>query len=232
MRLIRLLAITLAATLCIGAGKPAPLAQPAHRNWNATVAIAPGGSHLLGNPAAAVKLVEYVSYTCGHCAQFEVQADGPMRLSFVSTGKLSVEVRHYVRDPVDLTVAMLANCGPPAKFFLNHSAFLRSQSKWIGTMSNASAAQRARWASGDMLSRRRAIAADYKFYQIMQSRGYDRTSADRCLADDALANRLAQQNVEADRLGISGTPSFLINGLLLAGTHDWALLEPQLRARF
>jgi protein-disulfide isomerase len=232
MRLHQMVALAAAAILSIAAGKPAPLSQPDHRNWNAAVAVTPSGSHQLGNPAAAVKLVEYISYTCPHCAAFETQADGPMRLAYVSAGKLQIEVRHYVRDPVDLTVAMLTNCGAPAKFFLNHATFLRSQATWIQPMTNSTPAQRARWSSGDMLTRRRAIASDFHMYEIMQSRGYERVAVDRCLADDAMAQRLAQQNVEADRLGVAGTPSFLLNGQMLYGTHDWSLLQPQLAARF
>lgn len=230
-KLASMLGLCLAAGLCIAAGKPTPLAKPEHRNWNATVALVPGGSHLLGNPAAGTRLVEYISYTCPHCAQFEAQADGPMRLAYVSSGKLSIEVRHFVRDPVDLTVAMLTNCGPPAKFFLNHATFLRRQAVWIQPMVDATAAQRQRWQSGNGLTRRRAIAGDFHFYQIMQSRGYERSAVDHCLADEALAQRLAQQTAEADRLGVQGTPSFLLNGLLLAGTHSWDLLDPQIRAR-
>jgi hypothetical protein len=48
------------------------------------------GGHLVGNPGAAVKLVEYVSYTCPHCAHFEVEADAPLRLSFIASGKGSM----------------------------------------------------------------------------------------------------------------------------------------------
>jgi len=42
-------------------------------------------------------------------------------------------------------VALLAYCGPKDKFAINHSMFLRSQSKWITPMVTANAAQRARW---------------------------------------------------------------------------------------
>ena len=31
--------------------------------WNTTVALTADGGHLFGNPAAPIKLVEYVSYT-------------------------------------------------------------------------------------------------------------------------------------------------------------------------
>jgi protein-disulfide isomerase len=225
MRSIRMFALAMVAALSIGAGKPA---RP---NWNATVAVTPTGSHVLGNPAAKLKLTEYLSYTCNHCAQFDREASDRLRLAYVSIGKLSIEVRHLVRDPIDMTVAMLTNCGPPAKFMLNHTAFLRSQDRWIARANNASEAQQQRWNSGDNISRMRQIATDFGFYAIMQSRGYERIAVDRCLADQAMIRRLAEQTSEAERLGVQGTPSFLLNGELLAGTHDWRTLQPQLRAR-
>jgi protein-disulfide isomerase len=142
-----------------------------------------------------------------------------------------VEVRHLVRDPIDMTVAMLTNCGAPAKFFTNHTAFLRSQSRWLAAANSASPAQRSRWTSGTARERFQAIASDFGFYAIMASRGYDRMTVERCLADTAMAQKLAAQTSEAARLGVNGTPSFLINGELLAGTHDWQGLKPQLDAR-
>ena len=218
--------------LALVAGAVAAQTKPAARNWNTTVTVTPDGHHVLGNPAAKVRLTQFVSYTCPHCADFEAQADAQLRLSFVATGKGAVEVRNFVRDPVDLTAALLTNCGPASKFFLNHTAFLRSQDKWIGPLANPSPAQRARWTSGTFAQRTRAIATDFKFYPIMASRGYTRQQIDKCLADEALANRLAAQTHEAqNKLSVSGTPSFAIDGDLLAGTHSWAALRPQLAAR-
>jgi protein-disulfide isomerase len=206
-------------------------AAPKTVGWNYTVTLTPAGGHVLGNPAAKVKLVQYVSYTCPHCAEFEVQSDGPLRLGYIASGKVSSELRHFLRDPVDLTVAMLTNCGAKEKFFLNHSAFMRSQKVWIGRIASSSEAQRIRWTSGTLSARTRAVATDFKFYEIMASRGYDRTSTDRCLADTAMAQRLAKQTEEGNKLGVSGTPAFAIDGALLLATHDWALLRPQIDAR-
>ena len=199
--------------------------------WNQTVTLTPQGSHVLGNPKAAVKLTEYVSYTCPHCAHFEVQADGPLRMGYIASGKVSVEVRHLVRDPIDLTVAQFTNCGPKEKFFGNHTAFMRSQQQWIQLLMNATPAQRIRWQTGDTLTRQRAIASDFHLYEIMAGRGYSRPQLDHCLADKALAQRIAAQGADAEKLGIEATPSFTINGVLLAGTHSWDTLEPQLKLK-
>ncbi|MET0180435.1 MAG: thioredoxin domain-containing protein, partial [Novosphingobium sp.] len=166
-------------------------APPARRDWNAVVARTPQGTHLLGSPAASVRLTEFVSYTCPHCAEFEREAEAPLRLTFVAGGQGSIEVRHFVRDPVDMTVALLTNCGPPAKFFANHTAFLRGQAAWIGPLTAPTPAQRARWTGGAFAQRTRAIAQDFGFYPIMRRRGYTPAQVDRCLADEALAERLA-----------------------------------------
>ena len=232
MKLRKFSFLAFAALLSLGASPPKPAsAKLARGDWNATIEMSPDGSHLIGNPQAPIKLTEYVSYTCPHCAHFEVEGEGAMRLAWVAPGKLRIEVRHIMRDPVDATVAQLTNCGPPQKFFGNHAAFMRSQTKWLSSMNTASDAQRARWVNGDLASRRRAIASDFHLYDVMEQRGYGRPMLDRCLADDALAKRLALQTAEAAQRGVNSTPSFAINDLVLAGTHDWHLLEPQLRAR-
>jgi protein-disulfide isomerase len=205
-------------------------AAPKTVGWNYVVSLGADGSHVLGNPAAPVKLAEYISYTCPHCAQFTTESEGPLRIGYLSSGKVSVEVRHLLRDPIDLTVAMLTNCGPKEKFFLNHSAFMRSQDTWIRPMVSATPAQKQRWVSGTLLQRNQAIANDFRFYAIMQSRGYDRMTADKCLADQALAQRLGKQAQQGYSLGIRSTPSFTINGKLLDDTSEWSELRPQLDA--
>ena len=55
------------ATLA-GAAQIAAQAKP---NWQLTFSLSAKGGHIVGNPAAANKIVEYASYTCGHCAEFE-----------------------------------------------------------------------------------------------------------------------------------------------------------------
>jgi len=225
MNLRRLIA---AATLCLLAlvSVSAPAASP---NWLATVTVTPEGSHILGNPKAPVRLTAWISYTCPHCAEFEKVSDAPLRLGYVAQGKVAYEIKHILRDPVDATVAQLVSCGPKERFFGNHSMFFRRQSAWIGTLANSSAAQRERWQTGDYAARRRAIASDFHFYEIMEQRGYRRTDVDRCLGDNALAERLAAQTAEAVRIGFQGTPSFSLGGVPLFGTYSWQELQPQLR---
>jgi len=233
-RIARSAVLAAAALVATGAGFAQGQAsgQASNRDWNATVAETDGG-HRIGNPAAKLKLTEYISYTCPHCAAFAREGEPALKAGYIASGRASLEIRHLLRDPVDLTAAMLTNCGPASKFPQNHSAFMLGQDSWIAPMSRATAAQRQRWTTGDMATRRRAIAADFGFYAIMERRGYSRAEADRCLADEAKANRMAEISAaDWKKPGIGGTPAFAIDGSVLAGTHSWSMLEPQLAARF
>ena len=205
-------------------------AAPKTVGWNTTVALTAAGGHLIGNPAAPVKLVEYVSYTCAQCATFMIQSAGALQIGYVSSGKVSVEFRHLVQGPVDLAAAMLANCGPPAKFALNHAALMRSQATWRQTFEGAGSAQKQRWVTGSLLARGRAIASDLHWFEIMEARGYDRMATEKCLADQAVANRIGEQSKAGYASGITLPPSFTINGTLLETTHTWSELRPQIDA--
>lgn len=209
------------------------LLSGASPNWNTFVVETEAGGHRLGNPEAPVKLIEFISYSCVHCAEFEYEGAGPMRIAYVAPGNISIEVRPVIRNVVDLTATMLTYCGANEKFFLNHTAFLRSQETWLERMHTASRATQVLWRSGSPTSQRRHVASYLKFYEIMATRGYDRIDVNDCLADDVMADRLARQSeTNAAEFEITGTPSFVINGVRLAGTHSWTELAPQLEARF
>jgi protein-disulfide isomerase len=203
----------------------AVVAIAATGNWNATVART-DGAHVIGNPAAKTKVTEFVSYTCPHCANFEKEAGGAIKLGWVQTGKVALEVRHIVRDPIDLTVAMLTNCGSKDKFYQNHTMFMLSQDKWLGKAQLALPSQQQRWRSGTMPQRWRAMAADLGFYEMMETRGYTRVQVDQCLGDEAAAKRIAEQSESnGTKYGVTGTPSFALNGKLLSGVHTWDALR-------
>ena len=208
-----------------------PALAAAAPNWTATVAVMDDATHVLGNPEAKVQISEYVSYTCPHCANFQKQADAPLRLAYVMPGKVSLRVVHFVRDSVDLNIGLLVQCGDPKGYFARHNMFLHEQAKWLTKAGKLSKAQRDRWGSGDFATGMRAIASDLGFYDLMAHRGFNRTEVDRCLADSALARRLIAQYEQAKQLGVPGTPSFAIGGELVDSAYDWPTLDAAIKSR-
>jgi protein-disulfide isomerase len=214
----------LAFAAALLAAAPLAIGATAHNNWLTTTAVTSGG-HRMGNPNAPTKLIEFVSYTCPHCGHFFKEADGPIKITLVQPGKGSVEIRHIIRDPVDYTAVVLAECGDPKKFFGNHDKFFAQQEKWVGKIEGASKAQQQRWYTGAIPQRMRAIAEDAGFYDMMETRGYSRAQVDRCINDTKRVEALlkaSQGNV--DTYDVHSTPSFVLNGKTL-DIHSWDELQ-------
>ena len=78
----------------------------------------------------------------------------------------------------------------------NHSAFCAHQDKL-----DRPADRRDRGPAGTLEAAgpprgRRAIAADFKLYDIMERRGYSRAEADHCLANDALMKQIVASSAK------------------------------------
>ncbi|HEX7858160.1 MAG TPA: thioredoxin domain-containing protein [Sphingobium sp.] len=220
---MRALIAFIAALFLIG-----PAAAQLRTDWTRTVTITPGGTYVLGNPQAT-RLVEYVSYTCPHCAHFVGEASEPLRNDWVRKGTLSLEVRNAVRDPYDLAAAVLVRCGNKNHFFANHEAMFASQDAWMGRVQSYEA-KRAdmptpKSASEQLIS----IATGTGLTDFFAKRGVTVEQQRTCLADkktlDALG-AMAKDAWEVKKIG--GTPSFSVDGKMVDGAHDWNGLRPAL----
>ena len=185
------------------------------------------GAAVGNNPAAPTKLVEYASYTCGHCAHFEIDDVPQIKNQFVASGKVSFEIRNLVRDPMDLTAAMLARCGGKGRFFGNHRQLMATQAQWAngGKLSKATI---------DLLEAKNVVGFMQGAYtelgldKIMAQRGVTSAQAKVCLSDKAAFNAVIAMTDEATQtLKINSTPTLLVNGKIIEG-HDFATIKTHL----
>jgi protein-disulfide isomerase len=226
-------ALAAAASLfAVSPGSAQKAAAPA--DWSNRVSQSQVGGHVLGNPAATQKIVEYMSYTCPHCAAFEQESNPALADGFIAKGKTSLEVRNFIRDPVDMTVALLARCGEPRSFFRRHHGLLASQRAWMTKAGSLGREGQAAWYQGDINTRLKRIASDLGLYDELRRHAPLATNAqiDACLANKAEQNKvLAMTKFAGETVKIEGTPSFTINGKLQANVFDWKSLEPLLASR-
>ncbi|MES2338952.1 MAG: thioredoxin domain-containing protein [Pseudomonadota bacterium] len=202
--------------------------QPA-RDWRATATVSPTGSVLVGNPAAKVKLVEYLSFTCSHCAEFAHESHVPLHDTLVRRGVVQVETRAAVRDGFDMAAWSVARCAPVARFPALSAEIFAQQGVW-GEKGNA-------WiqANGERIkgqpfpSQLRAFADGAGLTAIGARHGLTAAAFDRCVANPALGRQLDAMT-KAAFAKIPGTPGFEINGKLVAGVAAWSALQPALAA--
>lgn len=225
--LIGMLMFTVEAGLAAQAKrKPSPAA--AARPLDQRVTVNPDGSILLGNPAAAVKVVEYMSYTCPHCAHFNEDSHAELRSGMVRSGKVSLELQPFLRNEFDLIASLLVTCGTKDRWFANSDAVLAAQATWFKPP--ADPGYKDRWAAleGDKPALRKTVARDLGLVALMQGRGYTPAQLDMCLADEAKVKQLMTLTEKAGADGVNGTPMFKINGKLQS-VHGWPELKPLIR---
>jgi protein-disulfide isomerase len=212
------------ALALVGAAPPAP-------NWVGTVALAPNGAYVMGNPKAKVRLVEYVSYTCSHCAHYVGEASAPIKKDYIAPGLVSVEFRNAVRDQFDMTAALAARCGGAGRFFGNTELLLATQDEWLGK------AQAFVTANGPRMKKMtpelgyKTILHGVGLDKVMQARGFTVAQLDVCVASKANQNRILGLTKEAWSVAkITGTPSFVVNDVALTDAGTWAIVEGSIKA--
>jgi protein-disulfide isomerase len=226
-------ALTAAALATGGAGaalaqKPAPLRKaPATQDWTKVVVGTAEGGFRMGNPNAPVKLVEYGSLTCPHCADFTKASRGPL-MGHVRSGKLSFEFRNMVLNGIDLTASLLTRCAGPANFFPLTESIYATQAQWTAKFSSLTDAQKAAFQALPDDQKLGRIADIAGLTQLAAKGGMSPQQAKSCLADPAGLARLSQMYEAAVAAGITGTPSFLVNGAKVEA-RNWATLQPLLK---
>ncbi len=147
----------------------------------------------LGDPNAPVKMVEYASFTCPHCAAFHENVFKDLKRDYIDTGKVHFTLREVYFDRYGLWAAMVARCGGEMRYFGIHDVLFSSQKEWAG--------------SDDPT----VVVGNLK--TIALAAGMDGAAVDACLKDGPMAEALIKRfetNMAAD--GVEGTPTIFING--------------------
>ena len=147
----------------------------------------------LGSADAKVKLVEYASFTCPHCANFHSAVFPQLKKDYIDTGKVHFTLREVYFDRYGLWAALIARCGGEMKYFGIHDMLFDKQAEWAAS-DNA-----------------QQVVENLK--PIGRAAGLEDAAMDACLNDTANAEALIKQfqtNFEAD--GVEGTPTLFING--------------------
>ncbi|HYG46523.1 MAG TPA: thioredoxin domain-containing protein [Allosphingosinicella sp.] len=208
-----------------------PLKQIAAPNgdWSQTVVKTPEGGYRMGNPEAPVKLIEYGSLSCPHCAEFEEQGGPALRDNYVKSGQVSWEFRTYLLFPTDPGVSLLLNCQSESAFFPAVEQLYKDQRNWLGKIQELPQDQLQ--ALGTMPPAQSAgiVARAAGLDEFFRQRGMPSAQIQACLSDPAGLEKIADIKRKGDEMGVNGTPSFFINGKFYEGPANWTGLEPVLR---
>lgn len=211
----------------MGEALPA-IAAPAGTKWTETVTVTPEGGYLIGNPDAPLKLVEYASHTCSHCADFAREGKPTLKDKYVASGVISFEQRETFLNSFDVVIAGLTQCGTKEQMQpLSDQVWQNLPAVFQGLQGNPQAIEAA--SALPLNQRFVATAQATGLIEFFAARGLSADQARACLADTAKIEALVKQ-VEANNAKdkVTGTPTFFLNGKKIEGS-TWKVVEPAIQ---
>ncbi len=148
---------------------------------------------VMGSADAPVKITEYASYTCPHCADFHATVWPQLKADYIDNGQVQFTYREVYFDRFGLWASMIARCGGEMRFFGVTDLIYDKQREWT--------------ASGDPAT----IAEELR--KLGRTAGLSDDMIEACMSDAEQAQNLVawfEQNAEAD--AVTSTPTFIING--------------------
>jgi protein-disulfide isomerase len=167
---------------------------------------------VMGSDNAPVTIVEFSDFQCPYCRSFWSDTYGQIKSQYIDTGKVRLVFRDYPLSFHDAAKpsALAANCAfEQGKFWEYHDTMFAEQAKQgQGTVAYG-APELKKWAA-----------------QI----GLDSAKFDSCLDSAKYNDEIDQDMTDGAKYGVSGTPSFFINGKLMVGAQPLAAFKAAIDA--
>lgn len=158
---------------------------------------------VIGKDDAKVTIVEYMSMTCPHCANFHNKTFDEIKKKYVDTGKARFIIREFPFDPRSAAAFMLARCNPSKpedmstadQYFPMVSMLFKQQQTWVAAQDGRAA-----------------------LLQMSKLAGFSEDSFTKCLTNQKLLDEVnATRERGSKEFGVNATPTFLINGKRYSG---------------
>ncbi len=168
----------------------------------------PLGEKSLGNPSAPVTIIEYASLTCPFCHKFHLTTYPRVKKELIDTGKVHYIVREFPIGRSAGAAAIITRCAPAKDYFVLYDKFLTQQKVWVSQEVRPDA-----------------------IYKVASQTGMTRQAFDACMNNKEIEEGLRTVKQRGRELGVSGTPTFFVNGKKARGdlTYDQlvAMMGPQ-----
>ena len=170
---------------------------------------APGpDDRVLGRADAPVTIIEYASFTCPHCAEFDRVTLPEVKKNWIDTGKAKLVYRDFPLDGVALKASVMTRCAPPDRFYSYVDTLFQSQDGWARSRDPE-----------DALS------------HIAKLGGMSDDQFKSCMKDEKLSDSIADGAMKAQKeYGVNSTPTFFVNGTKVVGAVPYSDFEKALNA--
>jgi len=190
---------------CGGGSQATQTTTPNQPPGTVTVAT---GSHVLGDATSKVTIIEFSDIQCPYCKSFHTDTEPQIVQTYVSTGKARFAFRHFPLSTIHQNAEIAAEAAECAAklggndTFWNYLDMLFTNGQGNGTGLDAASLKQ--------------YAADLHL---------DSASFNTCLDNHETAAIVSKDSADGRAAGVSGTPTFFINGKILVGAQTFSTFK-------
>lgn len=145
---------------------------------------------VLGKTDAPIKVDEYVSLTCSHCAEFYNATLPDLEKKYIDTGKVKFILHDYPLDGVSLKAAAVARCMPVDEYYPFVKILYKNLMTWA-------------FGGGDAVN---------NLIQYAKLGGLSEEQARACANEAKLQDAIVAERTDAtEKEKVEATPTFVIN---------------------
>lgn len=156
-----------------------------------------------GNENAKVTIVEFSDFECPFCGRFYTDTLPQIRKDYIETGKVKLYYRHYPLPfhPKAVPLAHASECAN------DQGAFWKMHDKIFENNSTV------------------ANLTDGDFKQWGADLGLDTVTFNNCYDNKTHQKEIDEDNAAGSAVGVSGTPTFYVNGKQLVGAQPYSAFK-------
>ena len=163
-----------------------------------------GDAPFVGSENAPVTIIEFSDYECPFCSRFYTETEIQIRNDYVDTGKVKLVYKDFPLSslhPSAQKAAEAARCaGDQGKYWEMHDILFEKQQEW-------------------------ASLGVSKTAEYAATLGLDGGQFSSCLSTGKYTSAVQKDFNEGSSLGVSGTPTFFVNGLEVVGAQPYAIFK-------
>lgn len=158
---------------------------------------------VIGDADAPITVVEYSSLSCPHCAAFHTKVYPEFKEKYIETGKVKYTNRQMSLNEPALKAGMLVHCVGPERTEKFTKVLFELQDSWA-------------FDNGFLESLK----------QIAKVGGFSEEEFDACMGNKEVEEAvLKSRKIGMEKLNVTSTPTFFINGRELKGTLDIGVFD-------
>lgn len=189
------------------AGGGAQIVQGGGENAGPAVAVSADDDAFLGKNNAPVVMIEFSDFQCPFCRKFWEETLPQIKKEYIVTGKVKLVYRDFPLDfhPGSQPAAQAAECAEEqGKYWEMHDKIFSAQAKQGSGTIQFGADDLKKW------------AAEIKL---------NATSFNSCLDSAKYKDEVAKDTADGAAAGVSGTPTFFINGQKIVGAQPFSAFK-------